>query len=65
MVGLWVLFAGLWLFQCVQVYRLMWVAKHRRSNAYTAGYLKNAVNGFSITAVMFMVATVYLIVWGF
>jgi hypothetical protein len=65
MIGLWVIVGLLWFIQCVYVFRLMWVQRNSRSNAYTVGYLKGAVNGLSIIAVTFMVATVYLISQGF
>jgi hypothetical protein len=65
MFAVWFVFALLWFVQCVYVFRLMWVQRNSRSNAYTVGYLRGAVNGLSVTAVAFVIATIVMIVQGF
>jgi hypothetical protein len=65
MFALWLMFALLWFVQCVYVFRLMWVQRNSRSNAYTVGYLRGVVNGLSVIAVAFVIATIVMIVQGF
>ena len=65
MSAVWFVFALLWFVQCVYVFRLMWVQRNSRSNAYTVGYLRGAVNGLSVIAVAFVIATIVMIVQGF
>ena len=65
MVGLWAMFGVLWFIQSIQTARLLWRERSLRSNAFTAGQLRGAVNSLCLTAVVFLIATIYMVSVGF
>jgi len=65
MVGLWSFLGLVWFVQCIQAGRLLWRERSLQSNAFTAGQLRGAVSALSVTAVVFLIATIYMVVVGF
>ena len=65
MIGLWSFLGLVWFVQSIQAARLLWRERSLRSNAFTAGQLRGAVSALSVTAVVFLIATIYMVGVGF